>query len=303
MTSSSIEQKIRRQLSVFRFLQTFMPRSFSPGLLKRSLASVRLGQDVTREAVSADGVPCEWIIPANGPGNRVLLYLHGGGFVYGLTPQHLQMAAYLAQQLEMHILMVDYRLAPDYPYPVALDDCVAVYHWLLKQGFLSQNIVLAGDSAGGNLTITSLMSLRDRGDPLPAAAACLSPVTDFTDNKMDLRKGFKDPLLPPKATRFYTEAYVGKHNAHDPLISPVFGNWTGLPPLLVHVGEDEILREDAVRAAALAKAAGVNVRLEVYPRMWHVWQLFLSLPQARQSLDDIAQFLRSHLGPGPESAA
>jgi len=198
--------------------------------------------------------------------------------------------------MSMRILMVDYRLAPKYPFPAALDDCTTAYRWLLKQGISAQKIVVAGDSAGGNLTLTLLMKLRDTGDALPAAAACLSPVTDLT--KDHAHPGYKDPLLPPKATRLYTKSYVGNHDAHDPLVSPVFGSLRGLPPLLVHAGEDEILREDAVRIEELAKVADVDVRLEIYPRMWHVWQLYLALPQAIQSLDDIAQFLGSHIGPG-----
>jgi acetyl esterase/lipase len=139
------------------------------------------------------------------------------------------------------------------------------------------------------------MKLRDDGDPLPAAAACLSPATDIT-NKDHAHQEFKDPLLPPKATRFYTKSYVGHNDARDPLISPMFGDLHGLPPLLIHVGEDEILRDDAVRIASLAKSEGIDVRLEIYPRMWHVWQINLELPQAIQSLDDISQFLKAHLG-------
>jgi acetyl esterase/lipase len=260
------------------------------------MARLHLDANVTRQAVSADGVSCEWLIPQNSPKDRVLLYFHGGGFVYGMTPQHIQMLAYLAQKMCVRVLMVDYRLAPKYPFPAALDDCVTAYRWLLKQGFSASNIVVAGDSAGGNLTITSLMRLRDSGDPLPAAAACLSPVTDFAAQR-DPQHGFKDPLLPPKAIKFYNTAYVGRNDAHDPLISPVFGDWRGLPPLLIHAGEDEVLRQDAVRSEALAKTAGVDVRLEIYPRMWHVWQIFLTLPQSTQSLDDIARFLKSHLQP------
>jgi acetyl esterase/lipase len=172
---------------------------------------------------------------------------------------------------------------------------VTAYRWLLKQGISARDIVVAGDSAGGNLTITSLMKLRDNGDPLPAAAACLSPVTDLT-NKDKPNQGFEDPLLPPKAVRFYNKAYVAHNDARDPLISPVFGNLRGLPPLLVHTGEDEILRDDAIRITDLATSMNVDVRLEVYRRMWHVWQLNLALPQAIQSLDDIAQFLKAHLG-------
>ncbi len=295
MTSSSVERKIRSQLSVARFMQAYLPLAVERWLLKLSMTGVRLEAGVSREVVFANGVRCEWIIPKNNRPDQALIYLHGGGFVLGLTPLHLPMAAYLAQKMGLRVLMVDYRLAPDYPFPAALDDCVAAYRWLLKQGISPQNIVLAGDSAGGNLTVTSLMELRDSGDPLPTAAACLSPVADLTDRD-NQQKGFKDPLLPPKAVKFYSKSYVGHSDAHNPLISPVFGNWNSLPPVLVHVGEDEILREDAIRISSLAKAAGVDVRLEIYPRMWHVWQLFLTLPQAAQSLDDIAQFLRSHLG-------
>jgi acetyl esterase/lipase len=193
----------------------------------------------------------------------------------------------------MRVLMVDYRTAPSHPFPAALDDCVTAYHWLLKQGVVAQNIVVAGDSAGGNLTVTMLMKLRDSGTSLPAAAACLSPVTDLTPRD-NLPQGFQDPLLSPKAVRFYNRSYLGNKDAHNPLISPVFGNLRGLPPLLVHAGEDEILRDDALRIASLAESAGVDVRLEIFPRMWHVWQLNLTLPQAIQSLDDIAHFLKAH---------
>jgi monoterpene epsilon-lactone hydrolase len=302
MTISSVERKARAGLPIARFMQAFLPLTVSRWLLKLGMARVQLDVDVTCEAVSAEGVPCEWVIPQNRSTNQVLLYLHGGGFVLGLTPPHLQMVAHLAQKMGMRILMVDYRVAPDYPFPAALDDCVTAYRWLLKQGISARDIVVAGDSAGGNLTITSLMKLRDNGDSLPAAAACLSPVTDLTD-KHNPHQGFKDPLLPPKATRFYSKSYVGQNDAHDPLISPVFGNLRGLPPLLIHAGEDEILRHDAIRIASLAKSVDVDVRLEIYPRMWHVWQINLTLPQAIQSLDDIAQFLKAHLGSVTQQAA
>jgi len=294
MTISSNERKIRASLPFIRFMQAHMPLPVACWLIKQGLARTRLGASVNRETVSVDGVSCEWVIPQNNLTDQVLLYLHGGGFVFGLTPQHLKMGAYLAQKLGMRVLMVDYRLAPDNPFPAALDDCVTAYRWLVKQDILAQKIVVAGDSAGGNLTVTMLLKLRDSGDALPAAAACLSPVTDLTTEDHQ-RPGFEDPLLPPKAVKFYNQSYIGHHDAHDPLISPVFGNLRGLPPLLVHAGEEEILREDAVRIASLAESAGVDVRLEIYPRMWHVWQLNLTLPHAVQSLDDIAQFFITHL--------
>jgi monoterpene epsilon-lactone hydrolase len=294
MAVSSTERRIRAGLPVIRFLQTYIPLPVAHWFLQQGVARVRLDADVIRKAATADGVPCEWIIPQDGPTDQVLLYLHGGGFVFGLTPPHLRMGACLARKMGMRILMVDYRTAPDYPFPAALDDCVTAYLWLLNQGFPAQSIVVAGDSAGGNLTITMLMKLRDSGNLLPAAAACLSPVTDLTPRD-NLRQRFKDPLVSPKAGKLYNQSYVGNKDAQNPLISPVFGDLRSLPPLLVHTGEDEFLRDDAVRLAGLAKSVGVDVRLEIYPRMWHVWQLNLTLPQAIQSLDDIAHFLKAHL--------
>jgi acetyl esterase/lipase len=259
-------------------------------MLKQGVKRVQLPAGVTRQSVLADGVPCEWIIPENSSQNRVLLYLHGGGFVMGLTPQHMQMVAYMTQKMGLRALMVDYRLAPTHPFPAALDDCVTAYRWLLKQGIAAQNIMVAGDSAGGNLTLTLLMKLRESGDPLPVAAACLSPVADLAV-KDHLFKQYKEPLLPRKSVNFYSQSYVAHNDVRNPLISPVYGDWQGLPPLLVHVGEEEILRDDAMRVEKLARAAGVDVRLEIYPRMWHVWQIFLALPEAVQSLDDITNFL------------
>lgn len=289
---SPIERRIRAGLPIIRFMQEHLPLSLANQLLQSGLARTRLAADIARQTISAQGVPCEWIIPQNSPAERVLLYLHGGGFVFGLTPPHLHMAAALARNMGVRVLMVDYCLAPQHPFPAALDDCVAAYSWLLQQGVSARNIVVAGDSAGGNLTVTLLMKLRDRGSPLPAAAACLSPVTDLS-NKEKLSKGFVDPLLPAKAVEFYTRSYLGGSDPCQPLISPVYGDLRGLPPLLVHVGEDEILRDDAVRLVSLAQSAGVEAHLEIYPRMWHVWQLNLDLPQAVQSLGEIAQFFKA----------
>jgi epsilon-lactone hydrolase len=295
MTVSSAERNIRALLPIIRFMNAYLPLSLARWVITQSAARVRLPAGITREAVSVDGVPCEWLIPQNSSKDQALLYLHGGGFVMGLTSLHLEMVAYLAQKLGIRVLMVDYRLAPEYPFPAALDDCVTAYRWLLKQGISAHNLVVAGDSAGGNFAVTTLMKLRDSGDPLPVAAACLSPVADMTD-RSDVFGTVYDPVLHPRAARIYNQAYVAGKDARNPLISPVFGDWHGLPPLLVHAGDDEILRDDAVRIAELAKAAGVDVRLEIYPRMWHVWQIYRALPQTIQSLDDIAQFLKAHLG-------
>jgi monoterpene epsilon-lactone hydrolase len=299
MTVSSSERKIRARLPLTRFLQAYLPLPVARWVIEQGLARVRLPADIARETVSANGVACEWIMPQGSPKDKVLLYLHGGGFIYGLTPLHLEMVAYLAEKIGIRALLVDYRLAPDYPFPAALDDCLTAYRWLLEQGVSTQNVAVAGDSAGGNLTITMMMKLREGGEPLPVAAACLSPAANLTDRSNAFEQ-VDEPLLHPRAVRMFNTSYAAHHDARDPLISPVFGDLRGLPPLLLHAGEDEILRDDAVRIEALARAAGVDVRLEIYPRMWHVWQLYLSLPQAVQSLDDIAQFFRSRLGFGAQ---
>ncbi len=302
MTQSSAERRIRAGLPFIRLLQVYLPLSIVRWSEKRGAVRVRVPADITHEVVSADGVRCEWFIPQNSSKDQVLLYLHGGGFVFGLSNLHRQMIVYLARKMSIRVLMVDYRVAPEHPFPAALDDCVTAYRWLLKQGFSAQHMGVAGDSAGGNLTITTLMKLRENGDPLPAAAACLSPVADMTDREAHFKNVY-DPVLHPKAARIYHTSYVAQNDASNPLISPVLGDWHGLPPLLIHAGEDEILREDAVRVEELAKAAGVDVRLEIFPRMWHVWQIYLTLPQAVQSLDDIAQFLKSRLAVVIESHA
>jgi acetyl esterase/lipase len=281
-------------LPILRLLQVYMPLSVARWAERRAATTVRVPKGVMHEVVSADGVRCEWFIPHGSPADQVLLYLHGGGFIFGLSSRHRAMIAWLARTMGIRVLMVDYRLAPDDPFPAPLDDCVVAYRWLLKQGMPARNLVIAGDSAGGNLTLTTLMQLRDSGNPLPAAAACLSPVADLSHNG-DFSADFQDPLLHPKAARMYTTAYVAQNDGRNPLISPVFGDWRGLPPLLIHAGEDEVLRDDAIRVESLAKEAGVEVRLEIYPRMWHVWQLNLPLPQAVQSLNEIAQFLKAHL--------
>jgi monoterpene epsilon-lactone hydrolase len=294
MTQSTVERRVRALLSVSRFLQAYLPLQVSRSLIKQGMARVRLADDVTRQAVTADGVSCEWLIPQNSPTDQALLYLHGGGFVFGMMNTHLEMVAYVAQKMGIRALVVDYRLAPDHPFPAALDDCVTAYRWLLRQGISAQKIVVAGDSAGGTLAITTMMKLRDCGDALPAAAASLSPAAHLLDRGMS----FSDALLHPRATRKWFQSYVAQNDVRNPLISPEFGAWHDLPPLLVYAGGEELLRDDAARIEELARAAGVDVRLEIYPRMWHVWQLFRQLPEAVQSLDEIAQFLKTHTETG-----
>jgi len=294
MPISSTEKRIRAGLALTRTLTAYVPVSIAQWGIRKSAERVSLDDGTQREAVNADGVACEWLIPKGHRDDRVLMYIHGGGFIYGLTSMHLKMASYLAKKMGLRVFMVDYRLAPEHPFPAALDDCVTAYRWLLHQGFAGEHIAIAGDSAGGNLTITTMLQLRESDIPLPGAAACLSPVTDLSNKQGPFQQQY-DAVLHPRATRIMNASYLAGQDARNPLISPIFGDLQGLPPMLIHVGEEEVLCDDAVRIATLAEEVGVSVQLEIYPRMWHVWQLFLSLPQAVQSLDAIAHFIEEHL--------
>jgi acetyl esterase/lipase len=279
---------------VTRVVAAYLPLGLANWLIRQGARRATLPPDIERDEVWADGVRCERLVPADAAVDRVLLYLHGGGFVFGLSAQHLALAAELARSRGSSALLVDYRLAPRHPWPAALEDCRTAYRWLLRQGLAAQQIVVAGDSAGGNLTITLAMALRDAGEPLPAAVPCLSPVGDLASRE-GRPVASDDPVLHPRAIRRFNRSHVDGNDPHHPLLSPLYGDWHGLPPLVMHAGEDEILREDAERMAAAARAAGVEVELVIYPRMWHVWQLHQELPQARDSLEKIAAFLRRHL--------
>ncbi len=297
---TDIEARLRAQLRVTRLVAAYVPLGLANWLIRQGARRATLPEGFRRREVSAHGVRCEWVIPASAADDRAILYIHGGGFVFGLSAQHVRMVAVLASLTQSPALLVDYRLAPRYPWPAALEDCQTAFRWLLAQGFSARRIAVAGDSAGGNLAIVLAMAQRDAGEPLPAALACLSPVGDLSASEARGR-ALTDPVLHPRAIRRFNRAYVDGHDPRHPLISPLYGDWHGLPPIVLHAGEDELLRDDAERIARAAEDAGVEVELAIYPRMWHVWQLHLELPQARDSLERIAAFLQRHLEDGARS--
>ncbi len=271
-------------------------------LLSRSVAEMRraaqrgpgLPPNVSLLPVSAAGVPCEWVLPPGLPPARVLLYLHGGGWITGWGNTHRRLLARRAAASAARGLAIDYRLAPEHPFPAALDDCVAAYRWLLRSKVLPHDIVIAGDSAGGQLTITTLLARRAAGDPLPAAAVAISPATDLTSDTGRLEHD--DALLSRWAADYMARAYLAGQDPRLPLLSPVYADLAGLPPLLIQVGKAENLRGGALRLAERASAGGVDVTLEVWPEMWHVWHAFAPyLPEARQAIADIGNFARRHV--------
>lgn len=246
---------------------------------------------VAWERVSANGIPCEWIVPDNA-GKGVILNLHGGGWVLGLYNNHRWKGAHLGLASDCKVLAVDYRLAPEHPFPAALEDCVAVYRWLLNNNISPNQIIIAGDSAGGNLTLSMALVLRDAGDPLPAGLVCISGMTDLACTGESYWTK-NDPMLSPYLAQNMAHDYAGQTPLDDPLLSPHYANLHGLPPLLIHVGGDEILLSDATRLAERSRAAGVETVLKVWPGMWHVWHIFTPfLPEAREAVQDIGQFIR-----------
>lgn len=239
----------------------------------------------------------EWLEPAGANPGRVMLYLHGGSYVTGSCDSHRGLVARLAQAGGLRALLTEYRLAPEHPFPAALEDAVAAYRGLLQAGYSPQQVVIAGDSAGGGLTLATLLALRDAGDPLPAAAVCISPLTDLACTGESVQTRAKiDPWLT-RASIIFARYYRGSYDPCLPLLSPLYADLGGLPPLLIHVGSDEILLNDSTRLAERAQAAGVEVTLEIWPRMWHVWHIFAPyLPEAKQAIAVIGTFVRQQLG-------
>lgn len=240
----------------------------------------------------------EWLMPKGFSGSdHVLLYLHGGGYVVGTPKSYRGIASNYAKHLNCPVLVPHYRLAPEQPFPAALDDAYDAWHYLLQSGYKPEQILLAGDSAGGGLSTALLLKLRDAGELMPVAAFVISPLLDltFTGDSFTSRQK-RDPLLRTDWLQWGAAAYAGNLDPKTPYLSPIFSEPTGLPPMLIHVGTEEVLYDDAVRFAALAKKVGVDVQLEEWPGMWHDWHTFAAvLPEARQAVKDSSRWMLEQL--------
>jgi monoterpene epsilon-lactone hydrolase len=257
-----------------------------------------LPPDLQVEAVVADGIPGEWLTPPGVSGDRVILHLHGGGYVTGSCNTERDLASRLGAASDARVLSIEYRLAPEYPFPAALEDATAAYRWLLNDGAQPGRLAITGVSAGGGLAAATLLSLRDAGDPLPAAAVLISPWADLlcTGDSM-VTRAEADPWLSPQGAKDGARFYLDGADGHLPLASPVYGDMHGLPPLLIHVGDDEILLDDSTRLAERARAAGVEVTLDVWDGMWHAWHAFaFLLPEGQEAIKQIGQFVRQQTG-------
>lgn len=251
------------------------------------------GVKKTHEEIN--GLYVEWLTPEDRMDDKLLLYLHGGGYVVGGCDMHRQMVSHIARAGRIQALLPEYRLSPESKYPAAIEDAVGIYRTLLARGTKAENMVLAGDSAGGGLVMATLLSLRDAGEPLPAAAILLSPFLDATASGESMQsRAMRDPWFRAEDVARIADYYCEPQQRRDPLVSPVFADVGGLPPLYIQVGDDEILLSDSERIAQKITAAGGEISLEIWPEMWHVFQMFVGkMPESGRAIDKIGDFVRA----------
>lgn len=251
---------------------------------------------VVRSPVLCDGVDAEWIsVPESRPG-RVVLYLHGGSFAFRFPNTYAMFAARICRRFAARALIPDYRLAPEHPFPAAPDDCHAAYRWLLATGHEPRDLIIVGDSAGGNLALVTLGRARKAGEPLPACAVLLSPAVDCTLTSPSMVENEElDPVLHLRSLLVLRRHYVPSPHLHvHPEVSPIFADFTGYPPLFLQAGSSEMMRDEAIRTAQRANACGVHVELELWPETPHVFQVASFLPESALALDHIERFVLTH---------
>src|SRR3954452_11514345 len=253
--------------------------------------------DVMVSEVSAGGVRAHWLAAPGADADRVLLFLHGGGYELGWLRSDGELAARLGRASSMRVLFPEYRLAPEHPFPAAIDDVRAVWRWLrTDQQLRARSIAVAGDSAGGGLAVALLVATRDAGDALPAAAVLMSPTVDLTSSSASMTdRAEEDPISTPALLRQLASDYLAGADPTTPLASPLFASLSGLPPLLVQVGTADLLLSDSERLAEAAAEAGVDVHLEVGEGLPHVYQLALGTPEAAEATERIGRFLRARV--------
>jgi acetyl esterase/lipase len=258
---------------------------------------------VSSQRVSAGGIDGEWIAPRDAQPGRAILYFHGGGFRLGSVASHRDLISRIAEASGSRVLAINYRLAPEHRFPAPVEDALTAYRWMLDQDLRPADIAFAGDSAGGNVVLSAMLSLRDDGLPLPGAGVLMSPWTDLAaTGESYVSRADADPIHQRPMILALAKNYLGSDvNPCHPLASPLYAELAGLPPLLVQVGDRETVLGDSIMFADKARSAGVDVDLEVWDGMIHVFQMFAAeLPEARQAIDAIARFLDKHLDPNAE---
>ena len=291
--------QLDRVISLIRARATAPRKSLEDDRLsyETMLSAMTLDDDITTERVGAGGVPAEWVVAPRSDDASVMLYLHGGGYVLGSMRTHRVMLSHLSRASGFKVLGLDYRLAPENPFPAPVEDTLAAYRWLLWSGYDPRKIVLAGDSAGGGLVVAAIVAMRYAGEPLPAAGVCLSPWVDMeATGPSFVTNATSDPSVARDRILRLAGVYLAGKSPQAPLASPIHADLRGLPPLLVQVGSIETLLDDARALAQRAQAAGVEVTLEVWEDMPHVWHHFAPiLPEAQQAIARIGEFVRKYV--------
>jgi monoterpene epsilon-lactone hydrolase len=241
------------------------------------------------------GMKSEWVIPNGADENKVLLYFHGGGYATGSINTHRALVSQIAKHAAIKALIIEYRLSPEHKYPAPIEDATRAYQWLLANGYNASQIAFGGDSAGGGMVVATLLYLRDHQIPMPKCAIALSPWLDLTmsGNSFETHKDI-DPMLVAEGMPVWGKAYLGEADPKSPYASPLFQDLSGLPPICVQVGEEELLLDDSVRFADKATAAGTTVNLEIFPKKFHVFNAFWRvLPKAREANKKLGSFLKA----------
>jgi monoterpene epsilon-lactone hydrolase len=253
---------------------------------------------VTWSDVDAGGIPALWVDPGGGATDRVVQYVHGGGYVLGSTASYRRFTGHIAKSVGCRVLSIDYRLAPENPHPAPIDDSTQAYRWLLEQGYAAERVAIAGDSAGGGLSLATLLALRDAGTPLPAACVPLSPWTDMECTGATMTTNAeRDVVIQGRMLLVMAGLFLGGRDSKDPLAAPLHGDFHGIPPIYIQVGGDETLLDDSTRVAERARDAGVDVTLETFPEMQHVFQIGVGrVPESDDAVAKLGGFLQTHLG-------
>lgn len=292
-------EMLKTIVDMMRAQRSVIPPDIDAATMRAGMESMTglmpLPPDVATEPASANGVPAEWVSVPTASADRVVLYVHGGAYVIGSINTHRDLAGRISRASGARVLNVDYRLAPEHPHPAAVEDATAAYRWLVANGHAPARLAIAGDSAGGGLTIATLVALRDAGDPLPAAGVCLSPWVDLEGIGESMSsRAHLDPMVQKDHLLRMAKLYLGDLHPRTPLAAPLYADLSGLPPLLIQVGTAETLLDDATRIAERAKKAGVEVTLDVWEDMIHVFQAFAPmLPEGQRAIEQIGEYLRA----------
>jgi len=258
----------------------------------------KIPEDIKREPVKINKIEGEWIMAPEVRPDKVLLYLHGGAFVAGSIDTHIDLISRISRAAKIKVLAINYRLAPEHPFPAGLNDAFNTYQWLMSEkNFNPNNIIIGGDSAGGTLTLSVLIKIRDENVSPPIAAFCLSPATDMTGSgESYTKKAEIDPFLTPELGDLVIDNYLRDVDPKDPLVSPLFADLRGLPPIYIQVGTSEILLDDSKRIAQKLEDANVDVKLDIWEDMVHVFAAFAAFaPEGKEAIEKIASFINEHI--------